>query len=109
MKKLIILLPFVTFLVACRNEAPNCSGQETVKLVKQIAQDKFLKEDLEIINIKMEVMNIRTLDKNSNTGAYSCAADLNVTFNNRNRSISITCTSELLDDKKKFYVTVYGG
>lgn len=108
MKKLLLLLPLLTLLTACKTEAPNCSDKETQKLVKQIANDELTKYGINSKLIKMEIKNIRTLDKNSNTGAYSCAADFIIYVKNSKQSYPITYTSELMDNKEEFYVTVYG-
>lgn len=108
MNKLFILLPFFMLLAACKTEAPNCSDKETQDLVKKIARDEITKYGVNSKLIKMEIENIRTLDKNNNTGAYSCAADFIIYIKNSRKSYPITYTSELMDNKKEFYVMVYG-
>lgn len=55
-----------------------------------------------------EIEAIRTVNKNSETGAYSCASVFKV-YNRKTqemiKEIRLNYTIELTDDKKSFYVT----
>jgi len=113
MKKLVIPALLSTLAITgCAQSVPKCGDQETVDLVKQIADGEMVNQ-LGPAMAKLfsyKVTGIRTTDKNEKTGAYECAAQLGITASNTGQTneLPITYTVELTDDKEEFYVTVYG-
>ncbi len=116
MKKIILLLPLIFLLEACAPDVPKCSDVETVELVKEIAFDTLESNPLLNLfgtvsknNFSFDVRYIRTTNKDPNTGAFECAADMAVYSNSELlNEFPITYTVELTDDGESFYVSVYG-
>lgn len=113
MKKFVVPALLSTLVIAgCSPSVPKCGDEETIDLVKEIA-DEEMANQLGAQMAKLfsyKVSAIRTTNVNEKTGAYECAAQLTVTASNTGQSsdLPITYTVELTDDKKEFYVTVYG-
>ncbi|NAW69445.1 hypothetical protein CAG54_12955 [Vibrio sp. V27_P1S3P104] len=112
MKQIILALPLVFLLGGCSPSVPKCGDSETTDLIKQIANDEMINQ-LGSNAGKMfsySVNAIRTTDKNDKTGAFECAAQLEIHARNTGNSseIPITYTVEMTDNGKEFYVNVYG-
>ncbi len=113
MKKLVIPALLSTLVITgCSTSVPKCSDEETIDLVKQIA-DEEMANQLGPAMAKLfsyKVTAIRTTNTHEKTGAHECAAQLGITASNTGMTneLPITYTVELTDDKKEFYVTVYG-
>ncbi|ATI46686.1 hypothetical protein CO725_13705 [Vibrio parahaemolyticus] len=113
MKKVILgLMPLVISLAGCSPTVPKCSDSETTDLVKEIANDEMVNQlGLETSKLFTYSVNaIRTTDENEKTGAFECAAQLEIHASNTGNSneIPITYTVEMTDDGEQFYVNVFG-
>lgn len=111
--KLLIMTSLVVFILAgCSNSVPECGDEETTDLVISIADEEMTRqvgEELaELFTYSVE--SIRTTDVNDKTGAYKCAADLEITNDNTGEAneIPIEYTVESTDDGEEFYVNVFG-
>lgn len=116
MKKSILVLPLLFLLNACAPNVPKCGDPETIDLVKEIAFD-VLENNLLLQllgaggenNFSFELKYIRTTSEDPETGAFECAADMEIYANSKFlNEIPITYTVELTDDGENFYVNVYG-
>lgn len=91
---------------------PKCGAPETLSLVKQIAGREMVNQlGREAANIfSYKVNAIRTTATNEQTGAYNCAAQLEVTASNTGmtKEMPITYTVEATDKGNEFYVNVFG-
>lgn len=113
MKKSLFPIMLATLaLTACSKTLPTCSDIETTELVIQIAQSEMINQlgPVEAQVFSYDVGAIRTTFTNEQTGAYDCAAQLEITVKGTDQSteLPITYTVEMLDNKKEFYVNVYG-
>lgn len=113
MNKFIIPLAISTLVITgCSTSIPKCSDEETIDLVKQIA-DREMANQLGAETAKLfsyTVNAIRTTNTNEKTGAHECAAQLQINASNTGQAneIPITYTVEITDNKDEFYVNVYG-
>lgn len=96
-------------LGACSNSVPGCSDSETKDLVIEIADRELAKQvgAERAKSVSWELTAIRTTDKNEKTGAFECAADMEVSGPGGKNSSPITYTVEATDDGD-FYVNVFG-
>jgi len=101
----------VLFLAACSPSVPKCSDDQTIDLVKEIA-DREMGRQLGAEAAKMysyDVQAIRTTNTNDKTGAHECAAELKIIAKNGGgNSIPITYTVEKTEDTGQLYVNVFG-
>lgn len=121
---------FITAVVATgcsTKKAPDCSETATTDLVIQIASKEVessfnsskelfenlansfggqLEGDSTAINYSVET--IRVSEENSETGSYSCRANLVAKAHGASSEVPIAYTSELANDGDDFYVEVYG-
>ena len=112
MKKAALALPLLILLGGCSPSVPKCSDSETTDLVKEIANDEMIDQlGAEAAKLFSYSVNaIRTTDENDKTGAFECAAQLEIHASNTGQSneIPITYSVEMTDDSEQFYVNVYG-
>lgn len=113
MNKVILgLIPLTIALAGCSPTVPKCGDSETTDLVKQIANDEMINQlGLEASKtFTYSVNGIRTTDENEKTGAFECAAQLEIHASKIGNSseIPITYTVEMTDDGEQFYVNVFG-
>lgn len=112
MKKLLIVGFSSAFILAgCGGGVPKCGDSETKKLVSEIADEEMASQIGRAAANKFtySLEAIRTTDVHDKTGAFECAAELAIHASNGGKnSIPITYTVEKTDDKKQFYVQVYG-
>ncbi|NGZ15670.1 hypothetical protein HGG78_18345 [Vibrio aestuarianus] len=112
MKKAALALPLIVLLGGCSPSAPKCGDSETTDLVKEIANDEMINQlGAEAAKIFSYSVNaIRTTDENDKTGAFECAAqlDIHASTTGQSNEIPITYTVEMTDDGEQFYVNVYG-
>ncbi|MGK9046691.1 hypothetical protein KXR63_04895 [Stutzerimonas chloritidismutans] len=103
------LITAITTLSGCGSGVPGCGDQETKDLVSSIADREFAKQmGAEAAQlIKWKVIAIRTTDENEKTGAFECAANLEVSGPGGTHEAPITYTVEKTDDGD-FYVNVFG-
>lgn len=103
------LLVGSALLSACGSGVPGCSDSETTDLVVEIADREFTSQmGAELAKVlTWEVVAIRTTDENEKTGAFDCAANLQVTGPAGTKEAPITYTVEKTDDGN-FYVNVFG-
>lgn len=99
-------------ITGCTKPVPKCNDDESVALVKQIA-DTEMGNQLGVEAAKIfsyKVNYIRTQNTDKKTGAHECAADLLITASNTGDSntLPITYTVELTDDGEQVYVNVFG-
>ena len=100
----------LALLGACSSTAPKCSDSRTTDTAMEIVQKKFagqIGEDA-VKQLGLKLINIRTTGLDEKLGKYTCAADLEISGPRGSKSVPIRYTSELTDDGKSFYVTVYG-
>jgi hypothetical protein len=122
MKSLILIGAFLAGLLTIAQgqifnpKIPNCSDEETLDLVKEIAVDSLGGIDQMRFLVgaegRLEVKHIRTTGQNSNFSAlvtrYECAAELKlITSSKRIVEYPIEYTVEQTDDGN-YYVSVYG-
>lgn len=112
MKQMVVPLASIALLAGCSNYVPKCGDLETTDLVKQIANEEMTRQvGSESANLfSYSVNSIRTTDEHDVTGAFDCAAQLEVRASNTGDSneLAITYTVEATDDGEEFYVEVYG-
>ncbi|QOG11257.1 hypothetical protein [Arcobacter sp. FWKO B] len=103
------LLASSVLLFSGCDSTPKCSDAETVQLLEEILDRGFVK-------FTIDPSTIRTLDKNSKTGMYTCKVqakmELSEAFGANNKYLenlqtqNLTYTVVLTDDKKSFYVEI---
>ncbi|HCS45549.1 MAG TPA: hypothetical protein DIW52_22440 [Pseudomonas sp.] len=94
-------------LSACSNSVPSCSDKKTTDLVTDIVKRELTKQlGAAVVNaLKYNIVDIRTTDKNENTGAYKCAANVEMTGPVKTNTSPLWYTVEATDDGS-FYVNV---
>lgn len=111
MKVRLLLCAAALSLTACGSQVPKCSDEETIDLVKEIANEE-MEEQVGAVMAKQfsyTLQSIRTTDENEKTGAYNCAAELLIEASNGAKETGhITYTVEKTDKGDEFYVTVQG-
>ncbi len=112
MKKILLIIPALAILTGCSASVPRCSDIEVTEIIKGLANKEVTKKSgtETAAMFTYAVNSIRTTDENSNTGAFKCAAQLEVILDKSDISteIPITYTVELTDNGEEFYVTVTG-
>lgn len=112
MKKVFLSIPLLLLLGGCSPSVPKCGDAETIDLVKQIANDEMTNQlGAEAAKLFTYSVNaIRTTDEHEKTGAFECAAQLEVHASTTGQSneLPITYTVEATDKGDEFYVNVYG-
>lgn len=113
MKKMILVIPLLALISACSSSTiPQCSDPEVIETIKEIATAEMINqlgpEVKDVFNYN--ILAIRTTDENKDTGAYECAAQLEIyaNTNNDSKKIPITYTVEKVDNGEDFYVNVFG-
>ena len=113
MNKSLLVIPLIALISGCSSYVvPKCSDTEVTDTVKEISREEMISQlGPEIKNIfTYKILDIRTTDENENTGAYECAAQLEIyaDSNGSSKEIPITYTVEQTDDREGFYVNVFG-
>lgn len=112
MLRYIFLAAGAVTLAGCSASAPKCSDDETVDLVKEIANDEMINQlGPEMGKLfSYSVSAIRTTHSDEKTGSFECAAQLEIKASNTNQTneIPIEYTVEITDNEEEFFVTVYG-
>lgn len=108
----LFIIPFLALLDGCTPSVPKCGDSKTVNLVKQIANEE-VQDHLGTRladTISYTVNAIRTTNTHEKTGAFECAAQLEVhsSTTGKSNSIPITYTVEATDKGDEFYVSVRG-
>lgn len=116
---MILIALSVVSLAACSHAPPSCSNSDATDIVKQIVTEQLDKKKAFFVGLNtsnkaitydVALKDIRTDSKDESTGDYKCEATVDVTSNSFmfNKSTDITYTTEVTEDTKKPYVTVYG-
>lgn len=101
----------LTALMAFADESvPACSSDKATNLVVKISNEELARQVGAQVakNISISVSAIRTTKTNDQTGAYTCAAQLDIARPDGNRALPITYTVEKTDEGNQFYVNVFG-
>ncbi|TXD98358.1 hypothetical protein ES754_05415 [Psychrobacter frigidicola] len=113
MYKSLLVIPLIALISACSpSTIPKCSAPEVIDTIKEIANEEMAiqlgSETAE--KFTYAINSIRTTDENDKTGAFECAAQLEIHANTNDNSteIPITYTVEKTDDGQDFYVNVFG-
>lgn len=110
MYKTLCVATAVLGLAACSGGTANCSSTETQELVFDITKDELAnlygQETANAFSFSLDM--IRTLTRDEDVGYFECAADLTFTVENESESAPIEYTVTQTDDKKHFYVEVFG-
>ncbi|WP_201616045.1 hypothetical protein [Psychrobacter urativorans] len=113
MYKSLLVITLTALISGCSSSViPKCSAPEVIDTVKEIANEEM---GVQLGNETAEVFtyainSIRTTDENDKTGAFECAAQLEIHANTNGNSteIPITYTVEQTDSEEDFYVNVFG-
>ena len=114
MNKSLLVTSLIFLISGCSSppSVPKCSDIEVTDTVKEIARQEMINQlGPEVKNIfTYKVLNIRTTVENEKTGAFECAAQLEIHANTNDNSteIPITYTVEKVDNEEDFYVNVFG-
>lgn len=122
--KLSIALLFIaaSLLVGCGDSTPECNSDDAKSLVVNISQKQIKKQfdqlrnsqmagmvPKDADNIKLAVINVRTIKHDSSLDAYSCSADLKMTLPETTNELPITYNIQKTDDNDgQFYINVFG-
>ncbi|MFZ4215062.1 hypothetical protein ACOZB2_27120 [Pantoea endophytica] len=122
--KLSIALLFIaaSLLVGCGDSTPECNSNDAKSLVVDISQKQIKKQfdqlrnsqmagmvPKDADNIKLAVINVRTIKHDSSLDAYSCSADLKMTLPEMTNELPITYNIQKTDDNDgQFYINVFG-
>ncbi|WP_338493589.1 hypothetical protein VRB23_04790 [Erwinia aphidicola] len=122
--KLSIALLFIaaSLLVGCGDSTPECNSNDAKSLVVDISQNQIKKQfdqlrnsqmagmvPKDADNIKLAVINVRTIKHDSSLDAYSCSADLKMTLPETTNDLPITYNIQKTDDNNgQFYINVFG-
>jgi len=122
--KLSIALLFIaaSLLVGCGDSMPECNSDDAKSLVVDISQKQIKKQfdqlrnsqmagmvPKDADNIKLAVINVRTIKHDSSLDAYSCSADLRMTLPEKTNELPITYNIQKTDDiNGQFYINVFG-
>ena len=96
-------------LTGCGKKAPGCSENKVQKLVIQIVRQGLipLLGEKGATTIKIKLQAIRTVELDKETGKYTCQANMLSEIEDKHLEKEIVYTSELVDDGRDFYVSVY--
>ncbi|WP_201529661.1 hypothetical protein [Psychrobacter frigidicola] len=112
MNKLLLVIPLIALISGCSSSVPKCSAPEVIDTVKEIANEEMgVQLGSETAAVFTYAINsIRTTDEKDKTGAFECAAQLEIHANTNGNSteIPITYTVEQTDNEEDFYVNVFG-
>ncbi|ELI8044525.1 hypothetical protein RSG19_001573 [Yersinia enterocolitica] len=122
--KLNLALLFIasSLLVGCGDSAPKCNSDDAKSLVVDISQNQIKKQfdqlrnsqmsgmvPKDADNIKLDVINVRTIKHDSSLDAYSCSADLKMTLPEKTNELPITYNIQKTDaNDGQFYINVFG-
>ena len=112
MKKILLIIPTLALFGGCSASVPKCSDTEVTEIVKELANEQMTSQlgskAAEIFTYAVNA--IRTTNENSSTGAFECAAQLEIIADEGgiSKEIPITYTVEKTDTGEEFYVNVSG-
>lgn len=120
--KLSLLCISTSLLVGCGDSTPKCNSDDAKSLVVDISQKQIKKQfdqlrnsqmsgmvPKDADNIKLNVINVRTIKHDSSLDTYTCSADLKMSLPEKKNEIPITYNIQKTDDKKgQFYINVFG-
>jgi hypothetical protein len=122
--KLNLALLFIaaSLLVGCGDNTPKCNSDDAKSLVVDISQKQIKKQfdqlrnsqmsemvPKDADNIRLEVINVRTIKYDSSLDAYSCSADLKMTLPEKKNELPITYNIQKTDDNNgQYYINVFG-
>lgn len=126
--RLAILLLSTIILAGCGDSTPECNSDDAKNLVVNIAHKQIKKQFEQLRNSQMsgmvpentdslllKVINVRTLNHNSSTDTYQCAASLQMTLTDKQSKLPnttelpITYSIQKTDDTNgQFYINVSG-
>jgi len=122
--KLNIALFFIasSLLVGCGDSTPKCNSNDAKSLVIDISQKQIKKQfdqlrnsqmaamvPKDADNIKLDVINVRTVMHDSSLDTYTCSADLKMTLPEKTTELPITYNIQKTDDRNgQFYINVFG-
>lgn len=111
-KKVLFTSFLVIFITGCVSSVPKCSSTEAIDLVKEVTNKKMVDQIgvAEAKKLSYSINIIRTTDKNEKTGAFECAAVLEIDIDGTDEvaEVPITYSIENLDNGKEFYIKVWG-
>ena len=122
--KLNLALLFIasSLLVGCGDSTPKCNSDDAISLVVDISKKQIKKQfdqlrnsqmsgmvPKDADNIKLDVINVRTIKHDSSLDAYSCSADLKMTLPEKTNELPIKYNIQKTDDSNgQFYINVFG-
>ncbi|CNB47448.1 Uncharacterised protein [Yersinia frederiksenii] len=122
--KLNLALLFIasSLLVGCGDSTPKCNSDDAKSLVVDISQKQIKKQfdqlrnsqmsgmvPKDADNIKLDVINVRTVMHDSSLDTYTCSADLKMTLPEKANELPITYNIQKTDDSNgQFYINVFG-
>lgn len=122
--KLNLALLFIaaSLLVGCGDSTPKCNSDDAKSLVVDISKKQIKKQfdqlrnsqmsemvPKDADNIRLDVINVRTIKHDSSLDTYTCSADLKMTLTEKTNEIPITYNIQKTDDKNgRFYINVFG-
>ncbi|EMA9490383.1 TPA: hypothetical protein U5E00_004330 [Yersinia enterocolitica] len=122
--KLNLALLFIasSLLVGCGDSTPKCNSDDAKSLVVDISKKQIKKQfdqlrnsqmsgmvPKDADNIKLDVINVRTVMHDSSLDTYTCSADLKMTLPEKANELPITYNIQKTDDSNgQFYINVFG-
>ncbi|MCB5323895.1 hypothetical protein LH412_18010 [Yersinia intermedia] len=122
--KLNLALLFIAanLLVGCGDSTPKCNSDDAKSLVIDISQKQIKKQfdqlrnsqmsgmvPKDADNIRLDVINVRTINHEPSLDTFTCSADLKMTLPERTNELPITYNIQKRDDNNgQFYINVFG-
>lgn len=120
--KLALLCISASLLVGCGDSTPKCNSDDAKNLVVDISQKQIKKQfdqlrnsqmaemvPKDADNIRLDVINVRTIKHDSSLDTYSCSADLKMTLPEKTNELPIKYNIQETDGNNgKFYINVFG-
>ncbi|CNL36479.1 Uncharacterised protein [Yersinia enterocolitica] len=120
--KLALLFIASSLLVGCGDSTPKCNSDDAKSLVVDISQKQINKQFDQLRNsqmsemvpknadnIRLDVINVRTIKHDSSLDTYSCSADLKMTLPEKTNELPITYNIQKTDGNNgQFYINVFG-
>ncbi|EKN6183415.1 TPA: hypothetical protein ACPZHS_000422 [Yersinia enterocolitica] len=120
--KLALLCISASLLVGCGDSTPKCNSDDAKNLVVDISQKQIKKQfdqlrnsqmaemvPKDADNIRLDVINVRTIKHDSSLDTYSCSADLKMTLPEKTNELPIKYNIQKTDGNNgQFYINVFG-
>lgn len=120
--KLALLCISASLLVGCGDSTPKCNSDDAKNLVVDISQKQIKKQfdqlrksqmaemvPKDADNIRLDVINVRTIKHDSSLDTYSCSADLKMTLPEKTNELPIKYNIKKTDGNNgQFYINVFG-